>query len=261
MLRWLTAGESHGPGLTAILEGLPAGVMITREAVSEALARRRLGYGRGGRMSFEADRLEFAGGMRHGLSLGSPIALHIANSEWAKWDKVMSPEPVPEADLTRANDVGAPAELARNKPLTRPRPGHADLVGMQKYAHHEARPILERASARETAARVALGSVAAAFLQQACDISLVSHTVSIGAAGWTGPDTDAPSVHSLPQACDVAALDADLGHHRGRELGVHGAGLGSSAGLGLPRALGPAARQPLGRRVDGDSGDQGGRGR
>jgi chorismate synthase len=209
MLRWLTAGESHGPGLTAILEGLPAGVEVTREAVSSALARRRLGYGRGARMSFEADRLEFAGGMRHGLSLGSPIALHIANSEWGKWEKVMSPEPVASTELERANDVGAPAELARNKPLTRPRPGHADLVGMQKYAHTEARPVLERASARETAARVALGSVAAAFLQQCCDIEVVSHTVSIGAAGWSGPETDAPEVESLPRLRDVPALDAD----------------------------------------------------
>ncbi|HKJ11899.1 MAG TPA: chorismate synthase [Ornithinimicrobium sp.] len=209
MLRWLTAGESHGPALTAVLEGLPAGVEITRERVSAALARRRLGYGRGARMSFEADRLDFVGGMRHGYSLGSPIALHIANSEWSKWEKVMGPEPVPEEDLVRADDVGAPAELARNKALTRPRPGHADLVGMQKYAHREARPILERASARETAARVALGSVAAAFLEQACDIALVSHTVSIGTAGLPGPGADAPSVSSLPGPRDVNALDAD----------------------------------------------------
>jgi chorismate synthase len=209
MLRWLTAGESHGPSLTAVLEGLPAGVQISRDAVSAALARRRLGYGRGARMSFEADALEFAGGLRHGYSLGSPVALHIANSEWAKWDKVMSPEPVAESDLARSSDVGAPAELARNKPLTRPRPGHADLVGMQKYAHREARPILERASARETAARVALGAVAAAFLEQACDVALVSHTVSIGSVGWVGPASDAPEVDDLPRPRDVEALDAD----------------------------------------------------
>ncbi|MGC1206454.1 MAG: chorismate synthase [Ornithinimicrobium sp.] len=209
MLRWLTAGESHGPALTAILEGLPAGVVISREAVSSALARRRLGYGRGARMSFEADRLDFAGGMRHGRSLGSPIALHIANSEWAKWAEVMSPEPVEQEQMERANDVGAPQELARNKPLSRPRPGHADLVGMQKYGFTEARPILERASARETAARVALGAVAAAFLEQACGVTLVSHTVSIGAAGWVGPDADAPTLNELPRRDDVEALDAD----------------------------------------------------
>lgn len=209
MLRWLTAGESHGPSLTAILEGLPAGVEVSREAVSGALARRRLGYGRGARMSFEADRLEFAGGMRHGLTLGSPIALHIANSEWAKWAEVMSPEPVEKDDLARANDVGAPQELARNKALSRPRPGHADLAGMQKYGFTEARPILERASARETAARVALGAVATAFLEQACGLTLVSHTVSIGAAGWTGPEADSPMLHDLPRQGDVEALDAD----------------------------------------------------
>ncbi|MGB3828330.1 MAG: chorismate synthase [Ornithinimicrobium sp.] len=209
MLRWLTAGESHGPALTALLEGMPAGVVISREAVSGALARRRLGYGRGARMSFEADRLEFAGGMRHGKSLGSPIALHIANSEWAKWAEVMSPEPVESAQLARADDVGAPQELARNKPLSRPRPGHADLVGMQKYGFTEARPILERASARETAARVALGAVAAAFLEQAAGITLVSHTVSIGSAGWAGPGSDAPTLDELPRLADVEQLDAD----------------------------------------------------
>lgn len=208
-MRWLTAGESHGPTLTAILEGLPAGVEVSRQAVAGALARRRLGYGRGARMSFEADRLDFAGGMRHGLTLGSPLALHIANSEWAKWHEVMNPEPVDSHVLEGADDVGAPQELARNKPLSRPRPGHADLVGMQKYGFTEARPILERASARETAARVALGAVAAAFLEQACDITVLSHTVSIGAAGLPEPDADAPDVLDLPTAADVDRLDAD----------------------------------------------------
>ncbi len=209
MLRWLTAGESHGPTLTAIMEGLPAGVQVSRTAVTDALARRRLGYGRGARMSFEADRLDFAGGLRHGLTLGSPLALHIANSEWAKWQEVMSPEPVEQSDLERADDVGAPQELARNKPLSRPRPGHADLVGMQKYGFTEARPILERASARETAARVALGAIAAAFLEQACDITVVSHTVSIGAAGVPNLAADAPEIDDLPTAGDVARLDDD----------------------------------------------------
>lgn len=209
MLRWLTAGESHGPALTAMIEGLPAGVRVDREAVAGALARRRLGYGRGARMSFEADQFEFSGGMRHGFTLGSPLALRIANTEWAKWESVMSPEPVGAADLEQADDVGAPKELARNKPLTRPRPGHADLVGMQKYGFTEARPILERASARETAARVALGAVAAAFLEQACGIQLVSHTVAIGTAGRSGPDADAPLLEDLPRPGDVGDIDAD----------------------------------------------------
>lgn len=209
MLRWLTAGESHGPALTAVLEGLPAGVRVEREQVEGALARRRLGYGRGARMAFEADQLSFLGGMRHGLTLGSPIALQIANTEWAKWETVMSPEPVESAALQRADDVGAPQELARNRPLTRPRPGHADLVGMTKYGFDEARPVLERASARETAARVALGAVAAAFLEQAVGIRLVSHTVSIGRAGVPDLDADAPSPTELPGPDDVAAVDAD----------------------------------------------------
>ncbi len=209
MLRWLTAGESHGPALTAVLEGLPAGVRVERAAVEAALARRRLGYGRGARMSFEADRLHFLGGLRHGLTLGSPVALQVENSEWAKWQAVMSPEPVPVEALERANDVGAPQELARNRPLTRPRPGHADLVGMVKYGFDEARPVLERASARETAARVALGAVAQAFLEQACDIRLVSHTVSIGTVGVPGPDADAPTLDQLPRPEDVERLDAD----------------------------------------------------
>ncbi len=209
MLRWLTAGESHGPALTAVLEGLPAGVRVERDRVAGALARRRLGYGRGARMSFEADRLEFLGGLRHGLSLGSPVALQIANSEWAKWESVMSPEPVPEVDLARSDDVGAPQELARNKALTRPRPGHADLVGMQKYAFTEARPVLERASARETAARVALGAVAAAMLEQTCGVRLVSHTVAIGTAGVPAVQDDAPALEDLPGPDDVERLDAD----------------------------------------------------
>ncbi|WP_114907656.1 chorismate synthase [Ornithinimicrobium murale] len=209
MLRWLTAGESHGPALTALLEGLPAGVRVERAAVEGALARRRLGYGRGARMSFEADQLSFQGGMRHGLTLGSPVALQIANSEWAKWTAVMNPEPVDRSELERASDVGAPQEIARNKALTRPRPGHADLVGMQKYGFDEARPVLERASARETAARVALGAVAAAFLEQAVGIRLVSHTVAIGAVPQVPGDIDAPEPASLPRPEDVAAIDDD----------------------------------------------------
>jgi chorismate synthase len=202
MLRWLTAGESHGPALVAVLEGLPAGVQVTSGDVAAALARRRLGFGRGGRMAFERDEVEFLGGLRHGVTLGSPVAIRIGNTEWPKWETVMSPDPVEAVALAAANDVNADKEIARNRPLTRPRPGHADLVGMQKYGFEDARPVLERASARETAARVALGSVAAAFLRQAYGIRLVAHTVAIGTAG-TSPDA------VLPTPDDVERLDAD----------------------------------------------------
>jgi chorismate synthase len=202
MLRWLTAGESHGPALMAVLEGLPAGVEVTSVDVAAALARRRLGFGRGARMKFEQDDVEFLGGLRHGVTMGSPVAIRIGNTEWPKWQTVMSPDPVPAEVFAAADDVNAPQEIARNRPLTRPRPGHADLVGMQKYGFDDARPVLERASARETAARVALGAVAAAFLQQAYGIRLVSHTVAIGTAG-VGEDA------ALPTPDDVAALDAD----------------------------------------------------
>jgi chorismate synthase len=202
MLRWLTAGESHGPALVATIDGLPAGVEVSTADIAAALARRRLGYGRGARQKFEQDEVEILGGVRLGLTLGSPVAVRIGNTEWPKWRTVMSPDPVPASEYAASDDVGAEKELARNRPLTRPRPGHADLVGMQKYAFDDARPVLERASARETAARVALGAVAARFLEQAYGIRLVSHTVAIGTAA--APD-DAP----LPTADDVAALDAD----------------------------------------------------
>ena len=191
MLRWLTAGESHGPELVAILEGLPAGVPVTMDAVRADLARRKLGYGRGARMKFEQDELAFSGGVRHGLSMGSPIALRIGNTEWPKWVDVMNPEPVDPTAL----------ETGRGAALTRPRPGHADLVGMQKYGFDEARPVLERASARETAARVALGAIAKSFLAE-LGITLVSHTLAIGPVRV--PD-GAPS----PVPSDVDALDAD----------------------------------------------------
>lgn len=171
VLRWLTAGESHGPALVAVLEGLPAGAHITAEDLANELSRRRAGYGRGARMSFEQDAVEILGGVRHGVTLGSPIAVLVANSEWPKWQTVMSADPVDPAELEG---------LARAAPLTRPRPGHADLVGMQKYGFDDARPVLERASARETAARVALGAIAKAFLAEALDVEVLSHVVSIG---------------------------------------------------------------------------------
>ncbi|WP_394161495.1 chorismate synthase [Galactobacter valiniphilus] len=192
MLRWLTSGESHGPALVGILEGLPAGVPLTTAAVQDALARRRLGYGRGARMKFERDEVTLTGGVRHGATLGGPVAIEVANTEWPKWSQVMSADPV---------DPAALEGKARNAALTRPRPGHADLAGMQKYGFDEARPVLERASARETAARVALGEVASSFLRE-LGIGLVSHTVALG-------EVAVPAGSPLPGPADVEALDAD----------------------------------------------------
>ncbi len=202
MLRWLTSGESHGPALVGILDGLPAGVRVQTSDVQAALARRRLGYGRGSRMKFEQDEVRLLGGVRHGLTQGGPIAIEVGNTEWPKWVDVMSADPVPADALTVDAGTGDAREVARNRPLTRPRPGHADLVGMRKYGFEDARPVLERASARETATRVALGTVAAAFLEQAAGVRLVSHVVAIGPVSV--PE-DAP----LPTPDDVAALDAD----------------------------------------------------
>ncbi|WP_412542788.1 chorismate synthase [Longispora sp. K20-0274] len=192
MLRWFTAGESHGPALVAILEGVPAGVALTTAEIERELARRRLGYGRGARMSFERDVIEIIGGLRHGVTLGSPFAVRVGNSEWPKWQTVMAADPVPAEEL---------AAQSRNAPLTRPRPGHADLAGMSKYGHDDARPILERASARETAARVAIGTVAKALLKQAYGIEIVSHVVELGSVAAK------PGVLPLPS--DEERLDAD----------------------------------------------------
>jgi chorismate synthase len=192
-MRWLTAGESHGQALSAILEGIPASVVITSADIDKHLARRRLGFGRGARQSFEADKITILGGVRLGLTQGGPIAIQVGNSEWPKWEKVMSADPIDPSEIEN---------LARNAPLTRPRPGHADLVGMQKYNLDDARPILERASARETAARVALGAVARAFLEQSVGITILSHVLSIGSARV--PDT-AP----LPNENDMDRIDSD----------------------------------------------------
>jgi chorismate synthase len=192
MLRWLTAGESHGRALVAICEGLPAGVEVGTPDLAAALARRRAGYGRGARMKFEQDEAEITGGVRHGVTLGGPVAIRIGNTEWPKWEIVMSPDPVPPGVLD---------ELARNAPLTRPRPGHADLAGMQKYGHNDARPVLERASARETAARVALGEVARRYLRQVFGIEILSHVVALG-------PVSAPE-NVLPRPDDLARIDAD----------------------------------------------------
>src|SRR2546423_5035525 len=181
MFRWLAAGGWHGRAVAAICDGVPAGVRITSVDVAAALGRRRAGYGRGARMKFEQDEVELTGGVRHGVTLGGPVAIRVGNTEWPKWETVMSPDPVPADELGRQ---------ARNAPLSRPRPGHADLAGMQKYGFTDARPILERASARETAARVAVGTVAKALLAQALDVLIVSHVVGLGSvAGQSGVGT------------------------------------------------------------------------
>ncbi|WP_134768369.1 chorismate synthase [Nocardioides sp. 1609] len=236
MLRWLTAGESHGPSLVAILEGLPAHVEVTTTDIADSLARRRLGYGRGARMKFEQDEVTINGGVRHGRTQGGPVAITIGNTEWPKWETVMSADPV---------DAEVLAAQARNAPLTRPRPGHADLAGMQKYDFEEARPILERASARETAARVALGRVASNFLEQAVGARVVSHVIELGgvrapAGVLPGPDDverlDADPVRCLdPEAAAAMVARVDQAHKDGDTLGgvvevlVHGLppGLGS----------------------------------
>jgi len=196
VLRWLTAGESHGPALVAVLDGVPAGIEVTSSDLARDLARRRLGYGRGARMSFEQDEIEIVGGLRHGRTLGSPIAIRIGNTEWPKWQTVMAADPVDPEEL---------AKQARNAPLTRPRPGHADLAGMQKFGHTDARPILERASARETAARVALGAVAKALLKQALGVEVVSHVVELGSvavkAGLQPRPDDADRIDADPLRC------------------------------------------------------------
>jgi chorismate synthase len=221
MLRWLTAGESHGPALTAILEGLPAHVEISTADIDKDLSRRRLGYGRGARQNFEADVVSILGGVRHGLTQGGPIALQVGNSEWPKWSKVMSADRVPQEELDA---------LARNAPLTRPRPGHADLVGMQKYHFDDARPILERASARETAARVALGAVARAFIEQSVGARIMSHVMSIGSVNVSEeyylPNfderdrVDSDEVRCADPAVSAAMIaEIDAAHSAGDTLG------------------------------------------
>ncbi|MDF3051379.1 MAG: chorismate synthase [Pseudonocardia sp.] len=192
MLRWITAGESHGPALVGVLEGMVAGVEVTTKDLAAELARRKLGHGRSPRMAFEADELEVIGGIRHGRTQGGPVAVRIANTEWPKWQSVMAADPIDPALI---------ANRARNAPLTRPRPGHADLAGMLKFGFDDARPVLERASARETASRVVLGTVAKAFLRQALGVEIVSHVVVIGAV-------DAPDDDPVPGPGDLERVDA-----------------------------------------------------
>jgi chorismate synthase len=246
MFRWLTAGESHGRALVAICEGVPAGVQVSTEDIATALARRRAGYGRGARMTFERDEVELTGGVRHGRTLGGPLAIRVANTEWPKWETVMSADPV------------APGELegqARNAPLTRPRPGHADLAGMQKYGFDDARPVLERASARETAARVALGEVARRILSQVLGIQILSHVVALGQVRvpdevMPGP-ADAAAVDADPVRCFDAATSAamvaeiDAVRKDGDTLG----GVVEVLAFGLPPGLGSFTHWD--RRLDG----------
>ncbi|MGI9136499.1 MAG: chorismate synthase [Candidatus Nanopelagicales bacterium] len=235
MVRWLTAGESHGPALVTIAEGLPAGIEITTAEIGLDLARRRLGAGRGARMKFERDEVRILGGVRHGLTLGGPVAIEVGKSEWPKWEQVMSPDPVDQGELDA---------LARNAPLSRPRPGHADLTGMQKYGFTDARPILERASARETAARVALGAVARAFCRQVAGIEVLSHVVRIGAASSESDVLPMPEdlqrVDDSPVRCldDSAATameeEISAAHRDGDTLG----GIVEVVAYGLPAGLG-----------------------
>jgi chorismate synthase len=246
MLRWLTAGESHGRALVAICEGLPAGVEVCTGDIAAALARRRAGYGRGARMTFEQDEAEITGGVRHGRTLGGPIAIRVANTEWPKWQTVMSADPVPP---------GALDDLARAAPLTRPRPGHADLAGMQKYGHSDARAVLERASARETAARVALGEVARRYLRQALGVEILSHVVAIGPVsaptGVVPLPSDSERVDADPVRClDPAASAAmraeiDAARKDGDTLG----GVVEVVAYGLPPGLGSHVHWD--RRLDG----------
>lgn len=209
MLRWLTAGESHGPALVATLEGMPSGVELTTQTICDALARRRLGAGRGARQKFEADEVRILGGVRHGLTTGAPIVIEIANSEWPKWEKVMSADPVSPEDLLVDAGKGDEREVARNRALTKPRPGHADLPGVLSYDLDEIRPILERASARETAARVALGACVEAFLRQLANIELVSHVVGVGPCEAKLSRLPLPSDEELLNASPMRALDKD----------------------------------------------------
>ena len=246
MLRWLTAGESHGRALVAICEGLPAGVEVTTADIAAALTRRRAGYGRGARMKFEQDEAEITGGVRHGRTLGGPVAIRVGNTEWPKWETVMSADPVDAAEL---------ADQARNAPLTRPRPGHADLAGMQKYGHDDARPVLERASARETAARVALGEVARRYLGQAYGIAVLSHVVAIGPVCAPedlvpGPQDaariDEDPVRCLDPATSVAMREEiDQARADGDTLG----GVVEVAAHGVPPGLGSHVHWD--RRLDG----------
>lgn len=236
MLRFLTAGESHGPSLTVIVEGLPSGLDVRVDDVADELARRRLGYGRGPRMRFERDEIRLTGGVRHGRTLGSPVAIEILNTEWPKWEQEMSAQP------------GVPS-----KRLTTPRPGHADLVGMQKYAFDDARDVLERASARETAARVVAGALAKILVAQ-LGVTVVSHVVRIGQAASNGtrpgPDDLARVDKSQVRCFDPGAEEAMVAEIKAAaKVGDSLGGLVEVIAYGVPVGLGSHVHWD--RKIDG----------
>jgi chorismate synthase len=232
VLRFLTAGESHGQGLVVILEGLPAGLRVTADQIQDELARRRLGFGRGPRMRFEQDELTLIGGIRHGRTLGSPVAIEIANTEWPKWEQEMSPAPG-----------------RTEKPLTQPRPGHADLPGMQKYGFDDARDVLERASARETAARVAAGAVAKALLKE-LGIEVVSHVVQMGPIVSKSPKRPRPEDLFRVDESQVRCFDPDAEEAMISEIKA-AAKVGDSLG-GVVEVIGYGAPVGLGSHVHWD---------
>jgi chorismate synthase len=237
VLRYLTAGESHGQGLVVIVEGLPAGLHVTEEQIQAELSRRRLGYGRGPRMRFEKDVHTLIGGIRHGRTLGSPVAIEIANTEWPKWEQEMSPAPG-----------------RTEKPLTKPRPGHADLPGMQKYGFDDARDVLERASARETAARVAAGAVAKALLAE-IGIGVISHVLQMGAVRSKATVRPAMADLATIDASEVRCFDPDAEAAMISEIkaaakvGDSLGGIVEVIGYGLPVGLGSHVHWD--RKLDG----------
>jgi chorismate synthase len=239
VLRYLTAGESHGPALVVIVEGLPAGLPILIDDIASELARRRLGYGRGPRMRFEKDDVDFLGGVRHGRTLGSPVAIIVRNSEWdtGKWADEMSSAPG-----------------ATEKPLTQPRPGHADLAGMQKYGFNDARDVLERASARETAARVAAGALAKALLTH-IDVSVISHVAELGGVRASADRRPGRDDLAVIDASEVRCFDRDIEAEMIREIkeaakaGDSLGGIVEVLGFGLPPGLGSHVHWD--RRIDG----------
>lgn len=207
MLTWSTAGESHGAALIALIEGIPSGVPVTTEMLKEALAERRRGYGRGARQKFEKDLVRIIAGVRHGLTTGAPIAVEIENSEWPKWETVMSADPVDNSQLQVDAGKGDQREMARNRRLTTPRPGHADLAGLISYSLKDARDVLERASARETAARVVLGAIARSFLTSVSSIRVVSHVVQVGPASRDFAPIPVPEDLDALRKSDLRTLD------------------------------------------------------
>jgi chorismate synthase len=237
VLRFLTAGESHGQALVVVVEGLPALMPITIEEIADELARRRLGFGRGPRMRFERDDVEFLSGVRHGITLGSPVAIVIRNTEWPKWQEEMSPAPG-----------------ATEKPLRQPRPGHADLAGMQKYGFDDARNVLERASARETAARVAAGTLAKALLSH-LGVAVLSHVIQMGTARASTERRPGPADLEAVDASSVRCFDAEAEAAMVAEIKA-AAKVGDSLGgivevlaYGVPPGLGSHVHWD--RKVDG----------